>query len=343
MGYRISFRGNGIARDGQRVDEVAVAVIAYYLHNFDPVLIPFGERGGVHWYGVAYVAAFLVGFLILRTLARKGLTEVPEKKLGDFITYSAIFGVLVGGRLGYMLLYDLESLLANPMNIVMLHRGGMASHGGFIGVAVFALIWSRRNNLSWTGVGDDFVTAAPAGIFCVRLANYVNGELFGRVATVPWAVRFPTEVFDSRYRVPDGFDGVVPWSLLRGSSSEMVERAASSPELAAFLEYGLNPRHPSQIYEALLEGLVLFVVLLVVRLRFPGLPHGILTGLFFLLYAVFRIFCEFYRLPDDGESLILGMSKGQFYSGFMIVAGLAFIGWGALRGRGESARTSVEG
>ncbi len=171
----------------------------------------------------------------------------------------------------------------------------------------------------------------------MRLANFINGELFGRITTVPWAVKFPTEVYDSRYRVPEGFEGTIPRDELRGSSAEIIERAASSPELAAFLEHGLNPRHPSQIYEALLEGLVLLAILLVTRFRFPKLPHGILTGMFFLIYAVFRIFCEFYRLPDDGEPLILGMSKGQFYSGFMVIAGLAFLAWGSMRGRPDTA------
>jgi len=306
-------------------------VIAYYLHDLNPVLLPFGEKGGIHWYGVAYVVAFFLGFLVLRSLARKNLTEIPKAKLGDFITYSAIFGVLIGGRVGYILLYDLDNFLANPLSLFLINRGGMASHGGFLGVALFTLFWSRRNKLSWTGVGDDFVTAAPVGIFVVRVANFVNGELFGRVTSVPWAVRFPGEVFDSRYQIPEKFDGEIPWSELSGSSSEIVGRASSSPELARFLELGLNPRHPSQIYEALLEGLVLFIILLVTRLRFPRLPHGILTGMFFILYALFRIFCELYRLPDDGEPLILEISKGQFYSLFMLVGGLAFLGWGFLR------------
>jgi len=308
-------------------------MLADYLHSLDPILIKFSETIAIRWYGLAYIAGFLLGFLLLRWLARRGLTEVPEKKLSDFITYAAVFGVLLGGRLGYMFLYDFDRLLENPLNLLSIHKGGMASHGGFLGIALFTLYYAKRHKLSWLGIGDDFVVAAPIGLFFGRMANFINGELFGRPGDVPWSVRFPTAIHDSRFVPAADFDGRIPWALLEGSSRDIVQRAASNPELAMFLEKGLNSRHPSQLYEAALEGLLLFAILLGLRLRFPTLPKGVLTGWFFVLYALFRIYCETFRLPDDGESDILGLSKGQFYSTFMIVAGIAFLGFAYLRSK----------
>ena len=323
-------------------------MLASYLHDLDPVLFQFTEKIAIRWYGLAYVLAFVVAFLLLKKLSRHGRTTLPEAKLSDFITYTALFGVLLGGRLGYMLLYSFDAVLENPLTLFKLWEGGMSSHGGMIGITVFAWFYSRKQRVSWTGLGDDLVLVAPIGLFFGRIANYINGELFGRVVESdhPWAVRFPTEAKEQWFVPAKGYEGIVypSGSLeLAGSSREIVERSADNPELAHFLSQALNPRHPSQLYEAFTEGLFIFLILLAMRLLWPKLRPGITTATFFLLYAPARIVCENYRLPDFGHDPILGMTKGQFYSVFLFLGGVVFLilalrGWdGKVFKRGDLA------
>lgn len=297
-----------------------------YLHDLDPILIQFTDSIAIRWYGLAYILGFVLAYVVLLKLAKKNMTTVRAERLSDFITYTAMFGVLLGGRLGYLLFYDFSAFISNPLIFFQLQKGGMASHGGMLGMTLYAWFYSRKHRCSWTGLGDDLVLVAPIGLFFGRMANFINGELFGKPTQVAWAVRFPTEAQERRFSPPAGYDGPIPApELLWGSSKDIVERASSHPELAEFLAHGIHPRHPSQIYEALLEGLVIFLILLFMRLKWPQLKKGVITGSFFILYAVFRIFCEIYRLPDEGQNLILGLSKGQFYSCFLILAGLAFL------------------
>lgn len=306
----------------------------HHIHDLHPVLIQFTEKIAIRWYGLAYIAGFVLGYLVLRWLARRLLTEVPASKLSDFITYAAIFGILIGGRLGYLLFYRIGDFMANPLIFFRIMDGGMSSHGGILGMVLFTAWYARRHKLSWTGIGDDFVIGAPIGLFCGRVANYINGELYGRIAPdVSWAVKFPTEVHDPRFVPADPTLYSFPYRALPHTSRESVELAKTDPAVANFLEHGLNPRHPSQLYEAFAEGLLLFLILLGIRLLFPRLRHGILTGTFFILYAVGRIICERFREPDHGIDAILGMTRGQFYSTFMIVAGIAFIVWALVRGK----------
>ena len=171
---------------------------------------------------------------------------------------------------------------------------------------------------------------APLGIFCGRIANFINGELFGRVTDVPWAVKFPTELLHEDFVNQGGNIPALPAGLQH------------SPDIIAWFEQTggsrtglaeiLHPRHPSQLYEAFAEGLLLSAILLAIRMGFPRLPHGIITGLFFLLYAVARITMECFRQPDSGADAILGMTRGQFFSLFMIIIGIGFITHGWLRG-----------
>jgi phosphatidylglycerol:prolipoprotein diacylglycerol transferase len=298
-------------------------MFAYYLHDLSPYMIRFTETIAVHWYGMAYVLGFYVGYLIMLHLAKKGFSPIKPDQVADFITLIALFGVILGGRIGYVILYGLEEYRETPLEALKLWKGGMASHGAIAGIALFCLWYARKHRISWTGIGDTLVCAAPPGIFFGRLANFINGELFGRVTDVPWAVKFPTELLHEDYLIQGG----QPVSLPAGMQH--------SPEIIAFfegsrggiseLEAILHPRHPSQIYEALGEGLFLFLLLFLLRTRCPRLPNGLLTGLFFLIYAVIRITLEAYRQPDSGAESILGMTKGQFFSTFMIVTGLAFL------------------
>jgi len=266
----------------------------------------------------------------MRYLAKRGLSEIREADVADFITMVALFGVVLGGRIGYMLLYDWDSFVQQPWLLLMIHQGGMASHGGIAGVTLFCLWYARRHHISWAGIGDTIVCGAPLGVFCGRLANFINGELFGRVTTVPWAVKFPTELLHEDFIRQGGAPMQLPAGLQH--SPEIIayfqQQGVSRDALADLL----HPRHPSQLYEALGEGLFLSMILIAVRLYFPRLPHGIITGLFFLLYAAARISMECFRQPDSGAEAIMGLTRGQFFSLFMIITGLAFILHGYWRG-----------
>ncbi len=310
-------------------------VFAWWVHDLSPHIIRFTDRIALHWYGFAYVVGFYLAYLVMRYLARRGLSEIKEDAVADFITLTALFGVVLGGRLGYMLFYNFDGLLADPLSIIRIMDGGMSAHGGILGVALFLLWYARKHGISWTGLGDTLVAGAPLGIFTVRIANFINGELFGRVTQVPWAVKFPTEIshqdFLDRYQAK--FGDTFPLDQGLRHSPEILEvyskAFGSREEFVAVL----NPRHPSQLYEALGEGLFIFLLLFWMRVRFPRLPHGILTGLFFILYAVARISLEFVREPDSGAGRVLGLTMGQFYSSFMLLAGAAFLTWGMIWGR----------
>jgi phosphatidylglycerol---prolipoprotein diacylglyceryl transferase len=314
-------------------------VFAWWVHDLSPHIIRFTDRLALHWYGLAYVLGFYLCYLVMRRLARRSLSEIKESSVADFITYTALFGVVLGGRLGYMLLYNFQGLLADPLSIVRIMDGGMSSHGGIAGVALFLLWYALKHGISWTGLGDSLVAGAPLGIFTVRIANFINGELFGRVTQVPWAVKFPTEVthqdFLDRYEAK--FGDPFPFDQSLRHSPEILEVYSKVFGSREDFVAVLNPRHPSQLYEALGEGLFLFLLLYWLRVRYPQLPHGVLTGLFFILYAVARISLEFLREPDSGAARTLGLTMGQFYSTFMILAGLAFIGWGLISGRRKAA------
>ena len=303
-------------------------MLAYYLHNLSPHVIKFGEHFAIHWYGLAYVMGFYCCYLIMVRLAKLGHGSLKASEVGDFITYAALFGVVLGGRLGYMLLYNLDGFLHDPISIFRLWDGGMASHGGIAGLALFSLYWAWRHKISWTGIGDNLVTGAPLGLLFGRLANFINGELYGRATDVPWAMKFPTEVRDLDI-LPSQLGIVAEGDRFPMHSHEIIALAKQSPEGLANLEKALTPRHPSQLYEAFCEGLLLFTVLYLVRTRCKKLPDGVTTGLFFVLYAIARISVENLREPDS--SLIMGITKGQFYSTFMIAVGVAFIIFGMVR------------
>ena len=298
-------------------------LLAYYVHDLSPFLLNFGNGIGIRWYGLAYVAAFFVGYKLYVRLTRQGYSDLDPAQVGDFITGVALFGVILGGRLGYMLFYDWQNFSSNPMMIFRFWDGGMSSHGGMAGVVIFTLIYARRKNVSWLNIGDNLVVVAPIGLFFGRCANFINGELFGRVAGVPWAVQFPKELYDAppetvQLAISDAARLNPQWTDV----AAVVDNVRLSPELRQQLAGTLSPRHPSQIYEALLEGALLFFLLYILRTRFR-LPNGVLTGTFFIAYAIVRIIGEFFRQPD--APLTLGLSRGQFLSLFLILIGIGFL------------------
>ena len=298
-------------------------MLAYYIHDLSPFLIQFSESFGLRRYGLAYVLAFASAYGIYLHLARRGYSDIPARDIGDFITGTALFGVILGGRLGYMLFYDWQNFLGNPLVFFKFWDGGMSSHGGILGIVIFTWIYSRRKKIPWLNIGDNTVVAAPVGLFLGRCANFINGELYGRTTAVPWAVQFPKELYDAP---PE----ITRQVLLEASQIDpaftslpaVVENAGASPELHGLLAKSIAPRHPSQIYEALLEGAVLFAILWVLRMRFR-LPDGVLTGVFFIGYAILRITGENFREPDAPLTLML--TRGQFLSIFLIAIGVAFL------------------
>lgn len=305
-------------------------MLAYYLHNLSPFIFEFGHGFGLRWYGFAYVLAFVVGYLLYKWLAERGYSEMPPAQVGDFITWAALFGVLLGGRIGYVLFYRLDDYLAHPIDILKVTDGGMSSHGGILGLVLFTLYYARRHNLSWTGIGDNLCVVAPIGLFFGRCANFINGELYGHVAKLAWAVQFPKELYDN----PDLAERAeqqagIPLEAIIGQSRH-------DPQLREYLRGILSPRHPSQIYEALLEGVVLFCVLWFLRTK-TRQPRGVLTGAFFILYALLRIAGEVFRVPD--APLTGGLTRGQFLSFFMILIGAAFVIYGKITKHHERAQT----
>lgn len=285
-------------------------------------MIRFGDGFGVRWYGLAYVAAFLAAYGIGVHLARRGYSDIAPEEVSDFITGTALFGVILGGRLGYMVFYDWHQFTAEPLVFFKFWEGGMASHGGILGIVIFTWIYSRRKKIPWLNVGDNIVVAAPVGLFLGRCANFINGELYGRPATVPWAVQFPKELYTAN---PERMREV----LVRASevnpqwiTVDAIVENAGRPELRGILEQSLVPRHPSQIYEAFLEGAVLFSILWFLRTK-VRLPDGVLTGVFFIVYAILRIAGELFREPD--APLTGFLTRGQFLSLFLILMGLGFL------------------
>lgn len=260
----------------------------HWVHDLSPFLVQFSENIGIRYYGLAYVLGFVGAAWLLRAYARAGLSQVPAAKVGDLM-FALILGVFLGGRLGYFILYQPETVLADPLQLLRVWEGGMASHGGFVGVVV-ALVWfGRAHRISFLHLGDLVASVAPLGLLFGRIANFINGELWGRVSSVPWAVIFPL---------------------------------SESPGMPVAL---IPARHPSQLYQAALEGAILLVYVQARLWRSSGVLRapGRLAGEFLIGYAVLRSIGELFREPDAG--LLFGLNRGIFYSFFLVAAGVFII------------------
>jgi phosphatidylglycerol:prolipoprotein diacylglycerol transferase len=260
--------------------------LAYWVHTPHPFLVRFGESSGIRYYGLGYLAGFVAGAALLHWYYRRGRSPLDLNAISDLMSY-LVAGVLLGGRVGYFIFYQPQALLSDPLSLFRVWQGGMASHGGFLGVILAMWFYARRKRIDFFRLSDMVVSVAPPGLFIVRIANFLNGELWGKVTDVPWAVIF-AETSD------------------------------------------LKPRHPSQLYEAALEGLFLFVLMQWRFWRGPARDQpGRVSGEFLLAYAVVRMVCEVFREPD--ATLILGLSRGTFYSLFLVAGGLAVIARSARR------------
>ncbi|MEO6739994.1 MAG: prolipoprotein diacylglyceryl transferase [Chthoniobacteraceae bacterium] len=311
-------------------------MLATYLHSFGPFVFRIGEVGP-RWYGLSYVLSALVGFWLYRHLARRGYTDVAPEKVADFITWSGLFGVLLGGRIGWILFYGIKEPHEHPWWMLEVWKGGMSSHGGILALVLVTYVLSRRWKISWTSIGDTLCVVATTGLFLVRCANFINGELIGKPAdpSLPWAVQFPRELLDTEI----GRDEIGPkvMDALQRPLGDIVETIPRDAETNRVLAEYLTPRHPSQLYEALLEGVLMFSILWFMRTR-CRVPRGVLTGSFFILYATVRIIGEMFREPDPAWS-VGSWSAGQFLSLFMYGIGAGFIAWGLKTRHLEKADT----
>ena len=316
-------------------------MLAVWLHTLDPFVFRVGDFGP-RWYGLSYVLSALIGYWLYRRLAERGYTDLPAAKVADFITWVGLFGVLLGGRLGWILLYGLfqEHPAGDKTWWLRVWEGGMASHGGILGIVIVTFILSRRWKVSWTSIGDTLCVVAPIGLFLVRCANFINGELYGNATTSNFAVKFPQEIFDRRnqivadqvYKAGEPLAGIIDKFGNEHTEwpDKVVAAVQNDPTVRQAIEPLLTPRHPSQFYEGLLEGVLLFTILYFVRTRLRA-PRGMITGLFFILYAGLRIVGEMFRVPDAAWR-VGPFSAGQFLSLFMFLIGAAFIA-GALKTR----------
>jgi len=296
-------------------------MLAYYLHDLDPIIFRVYDNIGPRWYGLAYVLAFICGYALLGLLAKRGYADLSASRVGDFVTGCALFGVIIGGRLGYVFFYKPE-MLREPISILRVWEGGMSSHGGIIGLLLFTLYYAHRHKLSWTNLGDNLGVVAPLGLFFGRCANFINGELYGRAANVAWAMQFPKELLDQPAEADRAIAACAQIDPSLTTPEAIVGAVHRQWQVKQVLRAILTPRHPSQLYEAFFEGVILFAILWIVRTR-TRQPNGVLMGLFFICYAIFRIVIETFREPD--ATLIAGFTRGQFFSFFLIAIGVAFV------------------
>lgn len=259
-------------------------IIPYPVIN--PVLVSFGPFE-IRWYALAYIVGLLLGWRYVTVLARRwgarGATVASDHDIDDFLVWATI-GVVLGGRVGYVLFYNLPFYSAHPWQMIELWHGGMSFHGGAVGVCIAIILFCRQRKLLLLRFADVIACAVPIGLFLGRIANFINDELWGRPSHVPWAMIFPSD----------------PLHV---------------------------PRHPSQLYEASLEGIALLLILFFLQRRESVRDHpGTITGAFLVGYGCFRIFCEFFREPDLQVGFLLGgVTMGQILSVPLVLAGLALI------------------
>jgi phosphatidylglycerol---prolipoprotein diacylglyceryl transferase len=261
---------------------------SHWVHDLSPFVVQFGDSFGIRYYGLAYLLGFVIGGWMIYRYAKAGRTTLTLNGCFDLV-FAVVVGVLLGGRLGYFVLYQTSLVTRDPAALLRVWEGGMSSHGGFIGVTIALLWFARSRRVSALHLGDLVASTAGVGLFFGRVANFINGELWGRISDVRWAVIFPQSA-------PPGTPHIL-----------------------------IEPRHPSQLYEAGLEGLVMlaFAQWRFWKTNVTARAPGRLAGEFLILYSVMRMIGELFREPD--YSLIFGMSRGSFYSIFLILGGVLLI------------------
>lgn len=332
-----------------------------YLHRIDPFVFHVSDSWGPRWYGLSYVAGFIVGYLLLRWMARRRAILLPAAAVMDFIFYGAL-GLVIGGRLGYVIFYEPGYLVtftdaAPYWKVLAVHEGGMASHGGIIGLLVACVIFARRRHVNLLHLLDICAFGSGLGIMFGRIANFINGEMYGRhtSADLPWAVRFPHEIvaWNRASRLDDlapavdalalpqfngqQWQGLVDppvtaenWRLIQSIKFRLIEATqqdtAVGQTVASALRPVLEPRHPSQLYAALSEGLFMFVLMFVLWAR-PRKP-GVIGSVFLIVYGMIRVLGEQFRTIDY---YWLGITRVQWLSAAMVVIGAVWLAWAVRR------------
>lgn len=327
--------------------------LAAYLHRLDPYALRLYGDFGIRWYGLAYAAGFVCVYILARQLARSGRIRMTPTMAGDFLLY-AVIGTLVGGRLGWVVFYHPQALWTFTSQLpfweaLAIQRGGMSSHGGMIGVTLSMIIFARSQSIRILHVLDLSAIVVPFGLFFGRLANFVNGELRGKPCdpSFPLAVKFPQEItedwtvntFASASDLAR-FANMAPlrWHEMLNNAAagnlsalrqlddvrQQVVHAvrASNESVIAIVEPLLIARHPSQLYQAFAEGIVLGALLWFVFLVIKPRRDGIVGCCFLILYGILRIITEIWRLPDADIGITLGLSRGQWLSAAMVVTGI---------------------
>jgi len=313
-----------------------------YLHDLNPFAIQFGGGFGIRWYGLSYLMGFGAAFFIISYFAKRKLSPLSKDQISDFV-FTVAIGTLVGGRLGYCIFYSPELFTSFSKSfpfwgVLEVNKGGMASHGGIIGVIIACLWFAKKHKLQFMHLLDLVAVTGPLGIFFGRIANFINGELFGRETAVSWAVKFPQEIFSwptekllTLSSVAEKLGvSLVSWQQAVNQGSYQVygvlERILSAVQsdntlIKLALEPLLTPRHPSQLYEALAEGLFLFIIIIAAFLKFKKPGTAFATSL--IIYPIARIICEQYRMPDLQIGFqMFGLTRGQWLSVGMMVLGL---------------------
>ncbi len=327
-------------------------LIAYFIETLNPYIIQFGHSAwGIRWYGTAYLTGFVIAYFLMSRFIKTGRMAMPRSRLPDYVIFVAIFGVLVGGRLGEAILYrpHMFTNFSPPFpywGLLKVQYGGMAAHGGIVGVFVATWIFARRNGYSFLNLMDCSAMVAPIGLFFGRIANFINGELYGHVWHNPWAVQFPTELIYppqtklertiSPAQVHNLIDRVAAHFSNRPSilhalqvnpRMEIVNLSRENhPYVVNLLRQILPPRIPSQLVEATTEGLLLFIICYTVGRKWK--KPGIASAAFAVGYPIMRIIGEQFR-DGDQPRMIFGhlISLGVIYSVPMLLVGLIFLAW----------------
>lgn len=297
------------------------------IHSFSAELFHFHDAFVLRWFGFAYLAAFAIAFFALRRAAARGRLGLAPRDVLGFVLFGALFGVLAGGRLSAVVLYGWEVVRRDWTEALKADINDASFAGGLAGVAIYAAWYARAHEVSFRNLADHLALAALPGLFLGRLAQFLSmpPDAFGRVTDSRFAMLFPTEVHLGSFRTdhdPMGIGDALP-----RTAAEIMEIARANPPIMEQLLSILQPRHPWALYEALLNGVVLGLVLVFVRLRFRKLPDGVLAGLFLLMCGAFTFLLGFLREPVPGHGLTLGLTLEQWVCLPMWPAGIGLLLW----------------
>jgi phosphatidylglycerol---prolipoprotein diacylglyceryl transferase len=340
-----------------------------YFHTLDPFLVKFPPSwpmAGVRWYGLAYAIGFIVGWLLVRWLAGKPWSPLPKEKVGDLM-FAVIIGVLVGGRLGYVFFYEPSLTIRTSAHfpfwdLLAINKGGMASHGGMIGVILGVWWFGKRHKIPVLHILDVGALGCTAGLCFGRIANFINAELWGKALPIAkqanppwWSIKYPQEITEVWYPIHRGLMSPPPPQPVVDHATAMLQEVETKvgpmigtdngffdrvvevarhvhdplqPQVEGLLRPLLTAHYPSQIFQAISDGPVLITLLALVWLK-PRKP-GVVGSWFLIIYGILRVITEIFREPDAGVALILGLSRGQLLSVLMTVTGMVCL-WIAQR------------